>query len=90
MNILLIQVDGKLPNLALMKISAYHKSIGNKIGLHVIDGLKTKTFLHIEDPNEVYVSCIFSKNLNKAKSLRTVYKNAQFHLGGPGLWFPNS
>jgi len=31
MNIGLIHIDGKMPNLALMKLSAYHKSIGDKV-----------------------------------------------------------
>ena len=40
--ILLIDVDSKIPNLALMKISAYHKSIGDAVGFNV------------EDPDKIY------------------------------------
>lgn len=33
-NIALVDVDSKIPNLALMKISAYHKSIGDRVKLY--------------------------------------------------------
>ncbi len=33
-NILLINVDSKIPNLALMKLSTYHNSIGDKVGFN--------------------------------------------------------
>ena len=50
MRISLIDVDSKIPNLALMKLSAYHKQKGNQVGFN------------ISDPDQVYVSCIFKKN----------------------------
>ncbi len=31
MNVALLAVDSKYPNLALMKISAYHKSVGDSV-----------------------------------------------------------
>jgi hypothetical protein len=33
MNILLVDVDSKIPNLALMKLSAWHKAKGNQVVL---------------------------------------------------------
>jgi len=33
MKVLLIQVDGSMPNLALMKLSAWHKRRGDIVGL---------------------------------------------------------
>jgi hypothetical protein len=47
MRISCIDVDSKIPNLALMKISAYHKSKGDTVGLN------------LESPNKTYISCIF-------------------------------
>ena len=35
--ILLVDVDGKIPNLALMKLSAYHKAKGDEVGFNVRD-----------------------------------------------------
>jgi len=78
MKILLVQVDGKLPNPALMQISAYYKSQGHETGFA------------FSNPDKVYVSCVFSKNLPHAKGIKTYYPNAEFHIGGPGLGYPNS
>lgn len=78
MRILLIQVDGKMPNLALMKIGAYHASKGNKVSWA------------FANPDEVYVSCVFSKNLPHAKGIKHYYPDAKFHIGGPALGYPNS
>lgn len=78
MKILLIQVDGKMPNLALMKISSYYKSHGHDAGFA------------FAEPDKVYVSCIFSKNLPHAKGIKHYYPNAEFHIGGPALGRPNS
>jgi hypothetical protein len=50
MEVLLIDVDSKIPNLALMKISAYHKQRGDEVGFD------------IDDPDVIYASVIFEKN----------------------------
>jgi hypothetical protein len=50
MKIGLIDVDSKIPNLALMKISAYHKAQGDAVKLH--DPL-------LDKPDKVYASKIF-------------------------------
>jgi len=76
MKILLVQVDGKMPNLALMKVSSYYKSKGHQTGF---------AFAY---PDKVYVSCIFSKNINHASGIRHFYPDAEFHIGGPGLERP--
>jgi len=70
--ILLVDVDSKIPNLALMKISAYHKSIGDTVGFDV------------RDPKYVYASVIFSKSKNKIVPLLRKYPNADFNIGGVG------
>lgn len=77
MKILLVQVDGKMPNPALMKISSYYKSKGDKTGFG------------FSEPDEVYVSCIFSKNLPHARGIKHYYPDAKFHIGGPALEYPN-
>jgi len=68
----LIDVDSKIPNLALMKISAYHKSIGDKVGFH------------ISDHNIVYASIVFSKNSWKGNGIKKMYPNAKVFVGGSG------
>lgn len=72
MRILLIDVDSTIPNLALMKISAYEKSKGNQVGFN------------INDPDKVYCSIIFDWNKHKADGLKFLYPNAQIDIGGGG------
>lgn len=72
MNVLLIDADSTIPNLALMKISAYHKAIGDIVGFNV------------EDPDKVYCSIIFKKNRHMADGLRFLYPNADIDIGGSG------
>lgn len=55
MKVNLLDIDSRIPNLALMKISAYHKSIYNEVFLN----------FPICDPDMTYASCIFTKNKNK-------------------------
>lgn len=72
MDILLIDVDSVIPNLALMKISAYHKSIGDNVGFN------------INDPDKIYVSIIFEKHKHWADGLKFYYPNADIDVGGSG------
>lgn len=74
--ILLIDLDSKIPNLALMKISAYWKSKGCEVGFSTIR------------PTRAYISCIFKKNRKKAESsayfLSLAYPNIEIDIGGTG------
>jgi len=70
--VLLIDVDSKIPNLALMKISAYHKAQGDEVGFG------------ITDPDKVYASVIFKKNRHLVDGLRFYYPNAEIDVGGSG------
>lgn len=72
MKVLLIDVDSTIPNLALMKISAYHKSIGDVVGFDV------------SDPDKVYASVIFKKNRHLVDGLRIFYPDAEIDIGGSG------
>lgn len=73
MNILLIDSDSKIPNLALMKVSSYYKSGGgHNVGFNVTD------------PDKVYCSIIFTKNRHKADGLRLFYPQAEIDIGGSG------
>lgn len=72
MKIGLIDYDGKVPNLALMKLSTYHKSRGDKVYFGSIPN----------DSDHVYCSVLFSWNKDKAQHLRQAYPNIEF--GGTG------
>ena len=73
MKVLLIDVDSKIPNLALMKISAYHKSVGDTVGIN-----------NISSPDKVYASVIFKKNKHNVDGLRFLYPESEIVIGGSG------
>jgi hypothetical protein len=73
MRVLLVDVDSKIPNLALMKISAWYKAQGDTVGFC------------IENPDKVYISCIFPKNKGQAKGISSFYPDAQIDIGGSGI-----
>jgi len=60
MNIGLIQIDGKMPNIALMKISQYHKSIGNSIEwikyFNKYDIVYTSQIFNFSTPDTTYIN----------------------------------
>jgi len=72
MRVKLIQVDGKIPNLALMKIAAYHKKQGDEVGFN------------ISDPDKVYISCIFEWNRAKALGIAKMF-DCPVEIGGYGV-----
>jgi hypothetical protein len=71
--VLLVDVDSKIPNLALMKISKWHKLKGDDVGFC------------IENPDKVYISCIFKKNAEQAKGIPMFYPDAEIDIGGSGI-----
>ena len=63
----------KLPNLALMKLSAYHKARGDAVGFNVAD------------PDLIYASCIFPKSRRTILSQLSFYPNVEKVVGGYGF-----
>lgn len=72
MRVLLIDVDSGIPNLALMKISTYHKRLGDVVGFNV------------DNPDKIYASIIFKKNIHDIDGLKWYYPNAEMDVGGSG------
>jgi hypothetical protein len=70
--VLLKQIDGKGPNLALMKISTFHKSKGDEVGFD------------ISDHDRVYISCIFKKNAPQALGIAKMF-SCEVEIGGYGV-----
>ncbi len=68
----LIDVDGKLPNLALMKISSFYKAAGHKV--------------EFVQPNrkyeKIFVSCLFTWNKSEVEKILKIYPHAE--VGGTG------
>jgi hypothetical protein len=71
MKILLIDFDGKLPNLAICKLSTFCKYQGHDVYLNTCD-----------NPDKVYISTLFTWNRQKVEKLLQVYPNAD--IGGTG------
>jgi hypothetical protein len=69
----LIDVDGKLVNLALMKLSTYHKRLGDTVVLNPLSP---------EGLDRTYVSLIFTKSRQKAIHRYSHFPNVSF--GGTG------
>lgn len=72
MKVLLVDVDSRIPNLALMKLSTWYKGRGDEVGFH------------ISDPDIVYASVIFNRNRRLTDGLRFFYPHAEVRIGGSG------
>ncbi len=76
MNILLYDVDSILPNIALMKLSTYHKNKGDNIKF--VKGDSKSININYKLYNKGYASVIFTKN-------KDLVKEFPFEKGGTGL-----
>lgn len=95
MRILLLHLDGKLPNLALMRLSAHHREQGDEVELRRIavscveDKALRKALANLEprlgDPvwDRVYGSAIFDSTTPLVARARELYPSAIF--GGTGV-----
>lgn len=75
MNVLLIDADQTgFPNSALPRLSAWHKQSGDK------------TYLNngCQNPDKVYISCVFTKNASYARGIAKMFK-CPVELGGYGI-----
>jgi hypothetical protein len=81
-NVLLLQLDGKLPNVALMRLAAHHRKLGDDVELRRV-GNATALQPDLFDAHErVYASLIFERTRPLADELRRVRPDAV--LGGTG------
>lgn len=85
MKIRLIDIDSRIPNLALMQISAWHKAQGDEVWFD------KDWFSNV--PDKVYISCIFDWNASKTRGIATMFPGAEIILGGSGInynWLPKT
>jgi hypothetical protein len=81
-NVLLLHLDGKLPNLALMRLAAHHRALGDAVTLR-----RAPTIAAVEPElwdvfDRVYASCIFDRTRPVAERLLEVRPDAI--VGGTG------
>lgn len=80
LNVLLVDIDSKIPNLALMKLSTMHKNMGH----NVILDKKGRSPLDF-NPDFVYISVVFKANVHKIDAIRKRYPDAAIDVGGTGV-----
>jgi hypothetical protein len=81
--VLLIDIDSKkIPELALMKLSAYHKAQGDKVYFNNL----------CHNPDKVYIACVFEENKSTALGVARMYPSSEVTVGGSGVdynWLPS-
>jgi hypothetical protein len=82
MKVLLVDVDSKIENLALMKIARFHKLQGDLVFLRRVRK-GAITFPYVE-PDKVYVSCVFSQNKDVALNITKQF-SCEVEVGGYGV-----
>lgn len=80
MKALLVQLDGKIPNIALMRVAAHHRVLGDDVIFRW--GHKAAEPDLWDKPDRVYASLIFEKSRPNAERLQTTYPDAR--IGGTG------
>lgn len=83
MKILLLQLDGKIPNLALMRIAAHHRN--DEVSFRVAGNMEAIQRQLGEQPDLVYASAIFTRSRFLAEQLLQVFPGAI--VGGTGWDF---
>lgn len=81
--VLLLQLDGKIPNLALMKLASYHRAQGHEVILR--NDMRNPKTVHrslFDVPDKVYASAIFTKTKPACEAVLREYPDAI--IGGSG------
>ncbi len=95
MKVLIIDVDSQIPNLALMRVSAYHKKQKDTVNLVTLSpkALKKRSIpldLFSHNPDMVYIACVFTNNKEISFSIRDKFRNQELSIfnvliGGSGI-----
>lgn len=80
MKVLLFQLDGKVPNIALMRIASHFRALGYEIDLRWTGNPERQLW---DDPDHVYGSAIFEKTRPAVEKLRKEFPGAI--IGGTGV-----
>jgi hypothetical protein len=81
MKALLFQLDGKIPNIALMRIAAHHRARGDQVSFRWTRGMPRRELW--DDANVIYGSAIFEKTRPAVEQLRQEFPGAI--IGGTGV-----
>lgn len=62
MRVRLLQIDGKIPNIALMRLAHHHRSAGDEVVYHHADSLASVHPFNFDPEDRIYASAIFSRS----------------------------
>lgn len=82
MRVLLLQLDGKLPNIALMRIAAHHREKGRHVEFRRAFSQASVQIGLFDDFDAVYASTIFTRTRHIADALKRARPDAV--IGGTG------
>jgi len=71
----LVHVGGALPNVALMRLSAYHKALGDSVLLNPTP---------MDHPDLIYISTLFTWRRREVEALAAYFGGADVQIGGSG------
>lgn len=80
--VLLLQIDGSLPNCALMRLAAHHRALGDEIVFRHAPTARSVARGLWDDFDRVYASLIFERSRPVAEALLRSYPDAV--IGGTG------
>ncbi len=82
MKVLLFQLDGKIPNLALMRIAAHHRALGDDVVLRTGEHPSRVAAQLGDSFNQVYASAIFDRSRSLCEAVQSQWPGAI--IGGTG------
>lgn len=82
MKVLLIQLDGKIPNIALMRVAAHHRAMADDVEFRWGRTVASASPDLFDRPDRVYASLIFDRTRPVAERLLETYPKAV--VGGTG------
>jgi hypothetical protein len=82
MKVLLLQLDGKLPNVALMRLAAHHRDLGDDVELRRAGNEAQVERQLWDEHDKVYASMIFERTRPVAE--RLIRSNPEAIIGGTG------
>jgi hypothetical protein len=80
--ILLLHLDGKLPNIALMRVAAHHRALGDVVELRHAPTVSSVEPELLDQHDKVYASCIFERTRPVAERVLAAHPGAI--VGGTG------
>jgi hypothetical protein len=84
--VLLLQLDGKLPNVALMRLAAHHRALGNAVTLRHVGHARALQRGLWDDFDEAYGSLIFSRTRPFADVVEREFPGIVLGGTGSGRW----